>query len=156
MSKSRRFCFCRKGSQVADAILIKLLLGNNGTAFAKWARASEMRRRAPARSTHSSRPTEKKHLFSETEPLAERHANTKLFLFPLFLFCLVFPRTACRGHITPFTFSADLWGRSSCSMTGCYATHNAARAVSRSNTSATANSQARRSHVNECGSKSQS
>lgn len=66
-------------------------------------------------------------------------------------------RMACRGHITPFTFCADWWGRSSCSLPGCYATHTrSAHAVSSSNTSAAANSQARQSHVNECGSKSQS
>lgn len=120
MFESRR-CLCRKDSQVADAILIKLLLGNNGMAFAKWARFSEMRRREACTSC-----AQRKGIFSlpytETEPLAERHANTKLFLSLLFFFYF-YLRTACRGHITPFTFSADLWGCSSCSMPGCYATH---------------------------------
>lgn len=35
--KKKMLLFGEKDSQVADAILIKLLLGNNGTAFAKWA-----------------------------------------------------------------------------------------------------------------------
>lgn len=98
--------------------------------------------------------------YTGTEPLSERQANTKLFLFFLSFFFLTLSlslRMACRGHITPFTFCADWWGRSSCSLPGCYATHTrSAHAVSSSNTSAAANSQARQSHVNECGSKSQS
>ncbi|KAI5088309.1 hypothetical protein C0J45_21852 [Silurus meridionalis] len=39
------------------------------------------------------------------------------------LTCPLRGETACRGHIPPFTFASDLWGRSSCSMPGCYETH---------------------------------
>lgn len=157
MSKSRHR-FCRKGSQVADAILIKLLLGNNGTAFAKWARFSEMRRRAPCMKHAHLAPYRKASFlyFKQTEPLAERHANTKLFLFLYFSFSYSSPgrHAEATSRLSPSALTYGAAAPAACRDATRH-TH-AVRPVSRSNMSTTANSQARHSHVNECGSKSQS
>lgn len=154
MLESRR-CFCRKDSQVADAILIKLLLGNNGTAFAKWARFSEMRRREACTSR-----AQRKGIFSlpytETEPLAERHANTKLFLSLLFFFFLLLSQDCMQRPHHAFHLQRWLMGLQLLQHAGMLRDTHAEHAVSSSNTSTAANSQARQSHINECGSKSQS
>lgn len=129
----------------------------NGLALVKWGRGGGGGG-GPLHGARTSR-TRQKSIFSlpytETEPLAERHANTEVFLF--FLSFLFFLRTPCRGqphrafHLQRWLMRPQLLQHA-----GMLRDTHAARTVSSSNTSATANSQARHSHVNECGSKSQS
>lgn len=129
----------------------------NGLALVKWGGGG------PLHQARTSRALQKSTFslpYTETEPLAERHANTKLFLFLYFCFffsfCIILPQDGMQRPHRAFHLQRWLMGPQLLQHAGMLRDAHAERAVSRSNTSTAANSQARQSHVNECGSKSPS